>query len=367
MLLAVLVMATMFMLIATSFVFLQQSKRSISRQLSYDGQTMNTAQAGLVDALSWYRRQTSQPVMLFSPALDGSAVPPINETDDPALGLVRDFEISELGNVWGRYEVRSGEVQDVSNRRGKDSNGAIWELTSHGYIYLRQDDSKAFDEAPNKIINRVTARSEIQRLTLVPPANAAISADRGDAVTTATNTRIFADGNVAIAYPSGTGSATRNGETKSAVAESLVLDYNASIASVFGVTQQELISMADIRAASAADLPEKLPGMSLVVVQGNATFNAQKPLQGVGVLVILGDMTISPNSASNYNGLIYVTGNYRQGAPSSITGAIIARGNVAIDGASDFSEVNYDTNILSQIQTALGQYRFTRNLVFDRS
>ena len=81
--LAVLVTATMFALIATSFVFLQEAKVSINRQLSFDGQTMNAAQAGLIDTLSWFRRQQTQPVTQFSPALNANGSPPVNETDEP--------------------------------------------------------------------------------------------------------------------------------------------------------------------------------------------------------------------------------------------------------------------------------------------
>ncbi|ANM29590.1 hypothetical protein ABI59_08370 [Acidobacteria bacterium Mor1] len=366
MLLAILVMATMFGLIAVSFVFLQSAKQSISQQLAYEGQTTNAAQAGLVDTLSWFRRQTVQPVSSFAPVLDATASPPVNETDDASVGLVRQYEISDLGNVWGRYEVRISEVADVSQQRGKDNAGSVWELTSHGYVYIQHDDTKSYDESPNRILTQVEARTEIQRLTLVPPANAAINADRGDAVSTASSTRIFSDGNIGIAYPNSTGSPSRSGEVKAAILQSTVADYNSEISAVFGVSQQELIAMADIRAASAADLPDSLPGMSLVVITGNATFTSAQPLSGVGVLVVFGDLTLSAGSASSYNGLIYVTGDYTQGAPSSISGVVIAKGDVAIQGSSDFSEVNYDQSILSQIQRSLGQYRFTRNQTFTR-
>ena len=107
--------------------------------------------------------------------------------------------------------------------------------------------------------------------------------------------------------------------------------------------------MADVKASSVADLPEDLPAMSIVVVQGDAVFTDAQPLNGVGVLVVFGDLTIPANSNSAYNGLIYVDGDYKQGAPSSISGAVIVTGDVVIQGSSDFSEVNYDPGILSQI------------------
>ena len=62
------------------------------------------ADAGIVDAYAWLRRQQVQPVTTFAPRRDLAAVPPVNETDDPTLGLVREVEL--LPSLWGRYEVR---------------------------------------------------------------------------------------------------------------------------------------------------------------------------------------------------------------------------------------------------------------------
>ncbi len=367
MMLAILIIATMFTLIATSFIFLQQAKYSINRQLSYDGQTLNAAQAGLVDALSWFRRQSLQPVATFSPVRNDSASPPVNETDDAAVGLVREYEISELGNVWGRYEVRTSEIEDVSDERGKDATGAVWQLTSRGIVYVRRDASKSFDQYPNSVISQAVARTEIQRLTLVPPANAAISADRGDGIDTESNTRIFGNGNIGIAYPPSTGSPSVAGEIKGSPAQSTADPYNSSISAVFGVTQQELLGMADVRVSSVAELPDQIADMSIVVITGDATFTSARPLRGVGVLVVFGDLELQADSKSVFNGLIWVDGDYTQGAPSSVSGSIVCTGDVDIEGASDFSEVNYDPGILSQIQKHLGQYRFTRNQVFSRT
>ncbi len=75
-------------------------------EFSSQGQAIEVAQAGLVDAFAWMRRQTEQPVEVFAPQLDLDAVTTINETDDPSKGLVRTFEISP--GLWGRYEVLKG-------------------------------------------------------------------------------------------------------------------------------------------------------------------------------------------------------------------------------------------------------------------
>src|SRR5262245_27522273 len=78
------------------------------------GQALDLARAGVVDAYAWFRRQTSQPVFTFAPRRDLTATPPVNETDDPAIGLVREFEISP--RIFGRYEVRRFADRDGNGR-----------------------------------------------------------------------------------------------------------------------------------------------------------------------------------------------------------------------------------------------------------
>jgi hypothetical protein len=93
-------------LLLTVLTITTYSGRAVSRQLTYYGQTINAAQAGLTEGLSWFRRQTDQPVKAFVPVRNLNATPPINDTDDPNIGLVRDYEINAQGRVWGRYELK---------------------------------------------------------------------------------------------------------------------------------------------------------------------------------------------------------------------------------------------------------------------
>ena len=44
--------------------------------------------------------------------------------------------------------------------------------------------------------------------------------------------------------------------------------------------------------------------MSLIVIQGDATFTTAQPLVGSGILVVFGNLTIP--AGSNFNGVIYV-------------------------------------------------------------
>jgi hypothetical protein len=362
--LAIVTLAVIFFLVTTGLIVAQLSKASIKRQLIYHGQAVNAARAGLVETLSWYRRQATQPVAAFSPQRDLTATPPLNDTDDPSVGLVRDFEISKLGSVWGRYEVRPSRVADVSAARGMTGSGAIWQIDSVGIVYVRSDPGMPHDQYPNRIVSRAYARNEFQRLTLVPPANAAINAARGTDVNLAVSTRVLGGNTgIAVAYKSGTGSPITNGKIDGISPTGQVNPYLDSIQDVFGVGQQELIGMADIVAASVTDLPARLPDMSLVVLTNDATFTSARPLIGNGILVALGDLTIAAGSVSNYNGVVYVEGDYTQQSPSQISGTVIGKGQISLQSAGDFSEVYYDPEIITQLQRQIGQYRLARSTI----
>ena len=49
-----------------------------ARALTYQGQALNAAQAGLTEGVSWFRRQTLQPVTTFQPVQNLAATPPID-------------------------------------------------------------------------------------------------------------------------------------------------------------------------------------------------------------------------------------------------------------------------------------------------
>src|SRR5262245_57342999 len=66
--------------------------RSARLELSVRGQARAIAEAGVVDAYAWFRRQQVQPVTVFAPRRDLLALPAVNETDNPLVGLVRDYE-----------------------------------------------------------------------------------------------------------------------------------------------------------------------------------------------------------------------------------------------------------------------------------
>ena len=78
-------------IVLTGSLSLESHRRHTRNSFVAKAQAVQIARSGLTEALSWMRRQTSQPVMVFAPQLDPSATPPILDTIDPDIGLVREL------------------------------------------------------------------------------------------------------------------------------------------------------------------------------------------------------------------------------------------------------------------------------------
>jgi hypothetical protein len=357
------------LMLTTALILTRTSGRLLARQLASHGQAANAASAGLTDGLSWFVHQRVQPVTSFDPKSDSGGVcthvPPHTplafESEVPAVGIVRSFEITAPGRVWGRYEVRRDRVVDVSQARGKAAAGTIWQLESEGFVYVRNDATKGPHEAPNHLLSRRTMRVNIQRLATQLPANAALTTTRGDDINIARPSRIQGGpGGIGAAFRPSTGTPNGNGTVTGNPATNVTAG-GLTIDAVFGVTAQELVAMADIVVDRASELPPTLPDMSLVVIRGNATFNATRKLGGSGILVVLGNLVINPQSDTYYSGVIWVGGNLVLAPPGIVNGSVIVNGNATINGGSDVAEINYDPEILDQVRLQMGNYLFSRS------
>jgi len=357
------------MLLMTVHVMTYTSGRAIKRQLVSQGQAVNAANAGLTEGLSWFVHRRQQPVSNFDPQSDIGGVcthtprhsPLVFESEDPAIGIVRSFEITGPGRVWGRYEVRRGAVQDLSTRRGKPVAGTIWQLDSEGIVYVRNDASLGPDVRPNIVLARRTMRVDIQRLAIQLPANAAIFAPRGLDINVVRPSRVQGGASgIGAAYAPSTGTARGTGTISGNPAQSTTNGQYA-LDRVFGVTQNELLAMADIVVDDESQLPDPLPDMSLIVIRGNATFNAVRKLSGSGILVVLGNLILNPQSDAFFGGLIWVGGDFTIAPPGVINGAVVSSGRVQIIGGSEAVELNYDPAILDQVRLQMGNYLFSRS------
>lgn len=357
------------LLMMTALVITRTSGRALARQLASQGQATNAAAAGLTDTLSWFVHQPSQPVTAFDPKADSGGicthVPPHSplafESEIPATGIVRSFEITEPGRLWGRYEVRRDRVRDVSLQRGKAAAGTIWQLESEGIIYVRNDASKSPGEAPNFVLARKTMRADIQRLALMLPANAALSSVRGNNINIARPSRIQGGpSGIGAAFNPSTGTPQGNG-TVSGNPATNVTSSGFGVDEIFGVTTPELLAMADIVVDDERGLPATLPDMSLIVIRGNATFNATRKLTGSGILVVLGNLVLNSQSDAFYSGVIWVGGNFVLSPPGILNGSVVVNGNAIVNGGADVAEINYDPDILDQIRLQMGNYLFSRS------
>lgn len=341
------------------------------------GQSLQFAKSGLIEALGWMRKQTSQPVTTFEPQLDTVAVPPVLDTIDPNIGIVREFQITN--SIWGRYELwrqwdtdpdparlawrQQMQCEDISAQRGNLSPGSVWRLRSLGYVFMRVDTTKAFDQAPNQVVGRQMAEVEVRRLALQPPGQAALCVRTGSSATIGQRGRVLG-GSVAagIYHLNGTGSPSVSGTLAEASGTpniSAATTYEDSFQDVFGVSQEELQAMSDYVVSSPTTFPSPVPVDTVVTCTVPMTFNASRQLSGTGVVAIIGDVTIEAGSYSSFSGLLYVVGNLTMHEPSQIQGAVVVTGTVSVIGASDFATIQYDDTILQHLRQELGTYRLS--------
>ena len=355
-----------------------QTLRATSGQIEVtfrtEAQALDVARAGIIDTFAWFRRQPSQPVAAFSPSRDLTADPPVNETDDPSIGLVRDFEITP--GYRGRYEVRTyvdldsdglieaGEgVADLTEMRSLPGTGTVWMIESHGFVYRQLDDSVAWDAEPNYRVAGAIASSEIRQLAVVPPGDAALCCSTGAGATVASKGRLIASGSTAIVYAESTGTPSTTGSDITASQTAAALpDYDDGWNAVFGSTPGELREMATLRLDAGDTIPSPLPDLAFVYAEGNITITSAAPLQGTGLLVIDGDLTLESGNNSYFTGIIYVTGNYVQRAPSLIRGTVIVRGTADIRGSGDIAELVFEDDITDLINGEIGPYRLSRGM-----
>lgn len=352
------------------------------------GQSMQFSRSGLIEALGWMRKQTSQPILAFEPALDTAAVPPILDTIDPEIGIVREFQITN--SIWGRYEVwkewaadpdptrlawrQQMQTNDVSSLRGDLSPGSVWRVRSLGYVFRRIDQDVPFNQAPNQVLGQDMTEVEARRLALQPPGQAALCARAGGTVQVLTRGRIVGGSlGAGIYYLQGSGTPSVSGIGASVTGTpslSATTTYQDTFESVFGVSQGDLTAMADYVIDDAAEFPSPVPMNTVVMSTTGMTFTAAQPLSGTGVVAIIGNATIGQGSYSSFSGLLYVHGNLVVREPCELQGAVVVTGTVRIQGSSDFVTLTYDDAILASLRQAIGTYRLSsavsRPMALDR-
>ncbi|MCA8966575.1 MAG: hypothetical protein H6838_04930 [Planctomycetes bacterium] len=367
-------------IVLTGSLSLESHRRHTRNSFVAKAQAVQIARSGLTEALSWMRRQTSQPVMVFAPQLDPSATPPVLDTLDPDIGLVREFRIA--GKQWARYEVwkqwdsdpdparltwrQQVQCEDISSARLAAAAGSIWRLRSAGYVYNLEDPSKAFDEAPNQIVSRELLETEVQRLSINLPGEAAVNVATGSTCVINARGRVVGGTACGIYYPTATGTpGTASGSVTGTPATATAVTYDDSFESVFGVGIDDLRSLADQITTTAAEFPSPVPNSSLIVVDTGAgmTWDSSQPLLGSGIVIVLGDATVSSGSLSNFTGLLYVQGNLVMRSPAEIRGAVVCTGSMIVEGSSDYSTILFDEDVLNDLRLDFGNYQRSNTLL----
>ena len=349
-------------------------------------QAVMAARSGLTEALSWLRRQTSQPVTAFAPQLVPTANPPMLDTDDPDIGLVRDFQIS--GNLWARYEVwkewstdpdpdrlawrQQFACSDISEPKAGRTPGAAWRLRSVGYVYRRHDQNVAFNVDPNVVLATESTETDILRAVINLPGEAAVNVGAGGSCVINTNARINGGPTAGIYYPRGSGRPTTGPRSERRVTGSPALSrtptYDDSYEAVFGLTFAEISSMADLIVTDAADFPNPIPDNALIVVDIGSTFtvDASHPLTGTGLVVVHGNMDMSTGNNSLFSGMLYVDGDFTMRAPSEINGCVLVTGGMTVQGSGDYATINFDEDALSALMANFGAYRRVNSIYLPR-
>ena len=238
-------------------------------EFSAQGQAHQVAEAGLVDAYAWFRRQQVQPVATFAPRRNLAASPPVNETDDATQGLLRTFEISP--GLWARYRVQAGaanepyvdgnvnghfdvgeaftdvdgngrwtpahDTRDVTIPRGLPGVGTVWEIVSRAQVFRRPRADLDLGVGENVQVAEATLSGEVRRLTIAPPASATLCSSTSSAVTIGNRARLRSDA-ACIAYDgvnSGSVSLLSGSSLLGSPASTLVPGYKDTVNDVFGV------------------------------------------------------------------------------------------------------------------------------------
>ena len=389
-----------------------------SIEMTANRQTMDTryrrvelaqqvASSGLTDATSYLRRQTIQPVANFTPQLDLQADPPVNETLDPSIGLVREFEIH--GSLWGRYEVRSEEAVDLSNNYEQPA-GSVWDVGARGYLYEVVDPQVAYDEQPNRILSVFAMRTEIRGFQMRLPADAAVIIPDPDNLTLLNNSEVVSDSGIAVAYQRQTKRSAApsldDSVTGSPVTQQLAA-LDLDLATVFGIREDKFQSFADVVLETPKPLRQRRPGR--LRKEGYANGRRERSgarrgyrhrrglhpgrrydngevdpvrelhdqaayaprsltlsgdelsLRGRMLLVINGDLHAEAGNNSDLSGIVYVKGDAMIEGPFTLRGTLIVSGSLTVGGSAQEVHIEAAPTEVTAIQNALSRYRLSRD------
>jgi hypothetical protein len=330
------------------------------------------ARSGLTDALAWFRKQPTQPVTAFDPKLDPAGDPPVLETIDPTVGLVREFEIR--GRLWGRYEVRRDEVVDITAQRGLAQAGSVWQVGGRGIVYEVVDTSRAFNAAPNRIVSVTRLESELRGVPLLLPAQSAVAVLDERNLVLGNGSKIVGGDKPAVTFrdpkpalyippPDPDANPLDNLLPLAALLGLPLLlripTFDSTPQAVFGMRLDELRSFADQVVVGSTGFRRPLRDGSIVFVDGDVVVPAGRGLRGRVLLIVDGNMYLAPDNDSDFEGFVFVTGAFVMKGKARLKGAVVAGTLFKIYADA---EVVYDGGVLQKLQAEVARYRLSRSL-----
>jgi hypothetical protein len=351
-------------MIISHSIFLTSKRREQEVRYNQEGLAATFARSGLVDAVGWFRRQGTQPVVRFDPQLAPTGDPPLFDTIDPVVGLVREFEIR--GSLWGRYEVRHADAHDVSARRGLRAPGSTWEVGVHGFVYRVVDPRKRFDEPPNRVIATTAMTGELRGIQINPPAPAALSLPQPDLLVLGPNSSIEGGDRPALVYDATT---APGGPINDLVGldgsppTTGLADYDAEPSKAFGMRLDELQEYSDVVVRTgdtgAAELVHDYDKQTVTIV-GNLTSVGGIQMRD-GLLVVRGDLTTLSGTDSDLRGVVYVEGDVLAQGDLRVRGTVIVQGAFHVVGTPEV-RVAYDAAAIESVKSRMSAYRLPRSL-----
>lgn len=351
----------------------------------------NIAESGLTEATAYLRRQSTQPVLSFAPQLAPEADPPRNETLEPDLGLVREFEVQ--GSLWGRYEIRKDRAIDVSANYGEPA-GTAWDVEARGYLFQRVDAQKRFDQKPNSVVSVQTVRTEVRGLPVQVPGNAAVVVLDPTKVTMLTGSAITADGKPGIGYrkakltttttaseaeeegeeASRGKSSESHGKSEEAIAKNAdkvtgmpkavaLEDLSIEVKDVFRLRTEQVRNLSDVVLANPKQIYGKVVKDLAVFSPSGLVLSADgSALRGRMLLFVDGDFVAQSGNNSDFSGVLYVNGNASIEGPFQFRGTMIVTGALKVGGTSDMVSIVNDQAAVTTLRDALSRYRLSKDL-----
>ena len=287
-------------------------------------------------------------------------------------------------------------AHDVSHLRGDTlpGSGTTWTITSRGYAYryphmltetAAHEGSKLYNaplkEYQNKELRMgaATVFGEIVKLNFFDH-EVAIWVDNGNNVNMGVRCTVNGNGYSGIGRNS-TNNATGPGTLVNGYKNGLP---TPSYSSVFGFSLDDLKGIADevgdiniLPAYNAANpdlYKDAISRQKFLIIEGNTVFQTppaapdpnHRLLNGTGLLIVDGNLTIQSGTGGNWNGILFVDGNVVINKPFEIRGTLVCTGTVTLNGNPDVVDVFYSKEAIDAVKNTLINFRINRKSVQAR-